>query len=199
MSYTNVYYGWILDSLFILGFLLIPVGIGFLLTPVKMFELANKMNRWIATDSFFNKINLPIYKERFFYRHNKVFGMVIILSSIACLYVLAINSGVEYIVEILIQFAETAFEEWLFVILYYLLIAGIILALIFGVIMFIRPSALKSFEKWSNQWIDTDEPLEVMNKTQDVPDKILPGKPRIFGLLVLIAAMYIIWSVSTAI
>ena len=60
--------------------------------------------------------------------------------------------------------------------------------------MFIRPSVLKTFEKWSNRWIDTDGPLKALDKQKHLPDKILPGNPRLFGLFVILGATYIIWS-----
>jgi hypothetical protein len=198
MSYTNDIYGWMLNSLFILGILLIPVGLGFMLVPEKIFRIANKMNRWVSTESFFKKINSPIYKERFFYRHNKLLGAGIFFISVFCLYVLTISIGIEDVSNILIKLAETAFEKWLFVILFYVLLAAIFLALIFGTIMFVRPSALKSFESWGNRWIDTDEPLKVMDKSKNLPDRILPGNPRIFGFAVTIAGVYIVWSTYTA-
>jgi len=81
-------------------------------------------------------------------------------------------------------------------VLYYLLIGAMVLAFIFGVIMFIRPSALKTFERWSNYWVDTDAKLKVLDERKDLPDSILPGNPRIFGIFVIFGAIYIIWSTN---
>ena len=194
MKYTTEFYIWILHSLFIIGILLVPVGLSFMLVPEKIFKATGKLNRWISTESFFNKINKPIYKEPFFYRHSKVMGLSIFVISLLCLYTLVLYSGVESIVSFLVKAAESSFQEWLFVVLYYLLIAAIVLTTIFGLIMYIRPSALKSFEKWGNRWIETEESLKVMDKTTHLPDRILPGNPRIFGFVVVMAAIYIICS-----
>lgn len=196
MNLSNEVYTWALSFLFIIGVLLIPVGLGFMLIPEKIFKIANKMNHWIATDGFFNKINAPVYKERFFYRHHQVFGILVLLASIICLYMLTFYIGVENITVNLLKLAGSEFEKWLFVILYYLLIAAIILAFLFSLIMVIRPSLLKSFEAWGNRWIDTDDPLKVLDRKKDLPDRILPGNPRIFGFFVTLAAIYIIWSTN---
>jgi hypothetical protein len=176
------------------GVLLLPVGLGFCMFPEKMFQIAKKMNKWIVTDHFFHSINKPRYKESYFYRHHRLFGTVIIIFSCFSLYILTLYLGVESINHILVRLADTRFEKWLFVTSYYLLLCAIILAVIFGIIMFIRPSVLKSFEKWSNHWIDTDTPLKALDKQSNLPDKILPGNPRIFGLFVIIGSIYIIWS-----
>jgi len=194
MNYTSELYLWISNVLLIIGILLLPIGLGFFLFPDKMLNFANRMNKWIATDHFFNQINKPRYKESYFYRHHRIFGCVIVLASIASLYSLTFYIGVESVTGILVRLAESEFEKWLFVILYYLLIAGVSLAVIFGLIMFVRPSALKSFEKWSNHWVDTDTPLKAVDKQNDLPDRILPGNhPRIFGFCIILGASYIIW------
>jgi cytochrome b561 len=196
MNYTNEFYTWILNFLFVIGVLLFLVGLGFMLIPDKLFKTANKLNHWIVTDRFFNKLNAPIYKERFFYRHHQVFGILVLLVSVVCLYMLTFYVGSENITDNIVKLAESEFEKWLFVILYYLLIAAIFPVIIFGLIMFIRPSALKSFEAWGNRWIDTDGPLKILDENKDLPDRILSGNPRIFGLIVTISAIYIIWSTN---
>jgi len=196
MNVTFEFYPWTQNVLFIIGIILLPVGAGFIFIPDKIFKLANGLNYWVATDKLFNKLNRPRYKEVYFYRHHRVFGMVIIFASIACLYMPTVYISVETLLHYLPSFAESKFEKWLFVVLYYLLITAISLAVIFPVIMFIRPSALKSFEKWSNYWVDTDTPLKILDNQKKLPDRILPGNPRIFGCFVVLAALYIIWNTS---
>ncbi len=196
MNYTNEIYTWLLNFIFVIGVLLIPVGMGFMLIPEKIFKIANKLNHWVATDDFFHRLNAPRYKERFFYRHHRVFGALVIIASIICLYMLTYYTGIESIMDYLVKLAESEFEKWLFVMLYYLLIAAIVLAIIFGLIMFSRPSALKSFEAWGNHWVDTDGPLKFMDSNKDLPDRILPGNPRIFGFFVALAGIYMIWNVK---
>lgn len=195
MNYSTEFYQWIMNSIFIIGVFLLPVGLGFCLFPKKLLEIANRMNKWIITDHFFHTINKPRYKESFFYRHHRIFGMVIIIVSLASLYTLTLYLGIESIIHVLNKLAGSAFEKWLYVVLYYLLLGCISLTVITGVIMFVRPSVLKSLEKWSNYWIDTDTPLKVLDRENNMPDKILPGSnPRVFGLFVILGAIYMVWS-----
>ena len=196
MDYSIELYIWMLNVLFIIGIMLLFVGAGFIFIPDKIFKLAVRANHWVDTDSFFHKLNKPRYKEHFFYRHHRIFGITIIIASIASLYTLTFYIGVESVTHVLTRIAESEFEKWLFVVLYYLLIGANILAVIFGAIMFKRPSALKTFEEWSNQWIDTDSPLKALDRQKHLPDRILPGNPRIFGLVIILGAMYIIWNTN---
>jgi hypothetical protein len=195
MNYTNELYSWAFQLLLILGVLLIPVGLGFMFVPDRIFKVASRLNCWIATDVLFNKINAPVYKERFFYRHHQTAGIAIIIFSSACLYMLTSYLEIETITAYLLLLAESELEKWLFVNLYYLLVAALFFAFLFGIVMFMRPSALKSFEEWSNRWVDTDGALKILDKNKDLPDKILSGNPRFFGFMVTMAAIYIIWSV----
>ena len=68
------------------------------------------------------------------------------------------------------------------------------IAFIIGILVFLRPSLLKSVERWSNRWVETEDTLQGLDKVHDIPANILPGKPRLFGLFVLIGALYIIYS-----
>ena len=196
MTYSNELYIWLSNALFSVGILLFPVGIGFCVFPATMFRLASKVNRWISTDLFFSKINKPRYKESYFYRHHRFFGLFIIIFSLGSLYFLTIHVGIEFVLQIIDRLTKTAFEKWMFLAMYYVLLGSIILAVIFGIIMFVRPSALKKFEEWSNHWVDTDGPLDFLNKQKDLPDRLLPGNPRIFGFFVIIGAVYIVWNTN---
>ena len=69
MNYSTEILSWAQEVLFVIGVFMVPVGLGFMLIPEKTTKLANKVNRWVATDVFFNKLNAPVYNERFFYRH----------------------------------------------------------------------------------------------------------------------------------
>ena len=103
-------------------------------------------------------------------------------------------AGIDSTAEKLLTVAESEFEKWLFVTAYYLLIGAMFLSLLFGLIMFIRPSALKSFEAWGNHWVDTDDSLKTLDKNKELFDWVLPRNQRIFGFFVTVGAIYIIWN-----
>ncbi len=91
---------------------------------------------------------------------------------------------------------ESEFGKWLIVSTYYLLLGGLGIALIIGLVVLVRPSLLKSLEKWGNRWIDTDSELEGFDRIHEIPGNILPGRPRWFGAFVLLGALYIIYSTA---
>ena len=188
---------WIMGSLFILGVLLIPIGLGFIFIPEKIFQVGEKLNKWISTEKFFNTINKPLYHEKFFYRHHRIFGIFVIFFSLSSIYTMMFYENMSNITDKFNLITDTVFTEWLLGAIYYILIAGNVLAFFIGIVIFVRPSTLKILENKANKWVDIESTLEGLNKRKDLPDTVLPGNPRIFGTLILIGAIIIIVSTKS--
>lgn len=191
MSTTETYL-WLTSSLFVLGILLIPLGLSFLFLPEKMTRIGERLNNWISTEHFFDSLNKPRYQERFVYRYHRLFGSFIIVASIISIYMLCFYTNTESLLEKIVLMAETALGKWLLQSFYFILLGANILAFAIGMIIFIRPSLLKTIEEKANAWVETEEKLKVLDRTKELPDTVLPGNPRIFGTLILIGALYII-------
>ena len=189
---TTETYLWLTSSLFILGVLLIPLGLSFLFFPEKMARIGDRLNNWISTEHIFDTLNKPRYQERLFYRYHHLFGSLVIVATLISIYMMYFYTDIESLLKSVALMAETTFGKWLLESLYYVLLCANILALVIGVIIFIRPSLIKTIEGKSNHWVETEEKLKVLDKTKDLPDTVLPGNPRIFGTLILIGAIYII-------
>lgn len=191
MSTTETYL-WLTSSLLVLGILLIPLGLSFLFLPEKMTRIGERLNNWISTEHFFDSLNKPRYQERLVYRYHRLFGSFIIAASLISIYMLYFYTDVKPLMQKITLMAETAFGKWLLESLYYILLGANALAFVVGLIIFIRPSLLKTLEEKANSWIETEEKLKVLDRTKELPDTVLPGNPRIFGTLILIGALYII-------
>ncbi|MCP3687250.1 MAG: hypothetical protein GY784_02445 [Gammaproteobacteria bacterium] len=192
MSETNEVVDWLVSSLFVFGVLLVPLGLSFLLIPEKVLQLGEKLNAWVHTDHLFDFINKPRYQERLVYRYHHVFGILVTLFAALCVYMMYFNTDVAVLLERLSRMMETEFGKWLIVSLYYILLAANIGAFVIGLIILIRPSVLKTLGDKANLWIDSEEKLKVLDNTRDLPESVFPGNPRIFGILILMGAIYII-------
>jgi hypothetical protein len=181
-----------MNSLFILGVLLIPLGLSFLLIPDKTLQLSEKLNRWISTEHIFDAINKPRYQERLVYRHHHIFGILVMGLTALCLYMLLFYTDRTLLLQNLLLLADTAFGQWLLESLFYIFIGTNILAFIIGLIIFIRPSMLKTLEYKTNHWVDADKKLEILDTTREFPESIILKNPRIFGALVIFGAIWII-------
>lgn len=188
------FYLWMLHTLFWIGILLAFLGLALIIAPAQVLGTARTLNRWISTKPFFDSLNRPRYQERYFYRNHRISGTIIVVLSAICLYILVFYHSPAAITAQLIRTMETEFGRWLIVSLYYLLLGCLGVALLVGVVVLIRPSLLKSLEQWGNRWVDTDRELEGFDRVHEIPGHILPGRPRWFGLFVLLGALYILFS-----
>lgn len=184
---------WLLASLFWIGAALFLLGLALVVAPVRVMTLAKSMDRWVATHDFFEAVNAPRYQESVIYRHHRLAGALIVLAALATIYMFAFYTTTEVILAGIESITNTLFGEWLLTNLYYLLLVLNVIALVIGVIVFLRPSLLKRLEAWGNRWIDTEAKLEGLNREHHIPENILPGRPRWFGLFVLLGSAYIMY------
>jgi hypothetical protein len=107
---------------------------------------------------------------------------------------LAFQTGMDATTAGLEKLAASEFGRWLLKTCYYILIVLCLLAFIAGLIIMFRPSLLKNLEAWGNRWIDTQASLKKFDEVHEIPLDILPGKPRVFGCVVLLGAIYITYT-----
>jgi hypothetical protein len=187
-------YFWLLSSIFWIGVLLLPIALALIFAPVWSMQKTQRLNRWISTKQFFDDLNRPRYQERIIYNHHRIFGATVVILSSICIYLLYFYSGPTETVGYFTRLVRSEFGIWLVTNCYYILLILIVIACIIGIVVFLRPSLLKSLESWSNRWVETDNTLEGLDTVHEIPSNILPGKPRLFGCFVLIGAVYIIYS-----
>lgn len=198
-SADTEFYLWLQTALFWIGVLLVPLGLALILIPARVLATTSSLNRWISTKPFFDSVNRPHYQERLFYRHHRLFGLIIAAASLICLYMLGLYMEPQELITRLVTLAQSEFGKWLLASVYYLLLVCLFLAFITGMIVLFRPSLLKSLEAWGNRWVDTDRTLEQLDQVREIPTNILPGRPRWFGLFVLLGAGYMIYRTAGAI
>lgn len=190
---------WFPTSLFWLGALLFLVGLSLVLLPVRIMGTAKAMDRWISTRHLLNAINTPHYQESIIYRHHRISGAVIALLALIAVYMFAFFTSRDVILSGIETIADSAFAGFLLTDAYYLLLGLNVLALVIGIVVFVRPSLLKRVEAWGNRWVDTDSKLEALNRVHEIPESILPGRPRWFGVFVVLGSLYIMYMMRGAV
>ena len=186
----TVIYEWLFAGLFWIGLLLLIVGTILLLVPSILQPLVPFMNRWIETDSLFNRLDEPVRLERLFYRHHRIMGLLIVAGAAYCLYSLWLW------VDLLTLFSgshsgsELGWSNILVDAAIMVLTLGNILSLIVGVIVILRPSLLKGLESRANTWIESDQFFQSLDTRIDMTEHWLNRHPRLIGLLVIIGSLY---------
>jgi hypothetical protein len=88
-------------------------------------------------------------------------------------------------------------SEWFYSTVYYLLAIANLLAVVVGIVVFVRPSLLKGIEQTLNKWVTAGPGLKKLDETHEISLDVLPGgHPRLFGLAVALGGLYIMLSMG---
>lgn len=188
---------WLLASLFWIGALMALFGAAVLIKPDLLLRWSGRLNRWISTTGFFQVLDAPHQTEHVFYRHHRLLGLAIVAGSAWCLYtfIFGVDSG-RLLASLPVLAVGKEVSAWLYGTLYNLLLAANALAIVLGLIVFIRPSLLKGIESWANHWVRSEKIAQPLDETHFIPEKILPGNVRVFALVVLLGGLYIMSSIA---
>ncbi len=144
-------YEWLLASLFWLGVVLFVTGAYWTIYPAGFQKLSESLNRWISTTSFFTRLDEQIRVERYFYRHHRLMGVIIIVGAGYCLFMLQGVAEHWNIWRDLQGIGDTNMTDIMADAMLVALGIGNVLALATGIVVTLRPSLLKRLESWSNR------------------------------------------------
>lgn len=184
-------YEWLFASLFWLGALLFVIGCLLLVCPAALLKRSAYLNHWISTEPVFDRLDDRIHVERYFYRHHRWMGGGIVVGAVYCLYSLLDWVRYDRVIGHLIHQADQTITDIVLDSALLILGLGNLMALLVGIIVFLRPSLLKSLERWSNTWMAFDRVTETLDRQIDITERWLPRHPRLIGLLAVIGSVYI--------
>lgn len=184
---------WFSSAIFWLGILVVLLGILMILIPAKIHLFGQKMNVWVSTESAFDKAEQPHYLERFFYRYHHVIGLFVIAGAGFCLYTFLVGQELQVLMSKMPALnANQVVSEWLYESIYYFLILANAVCFVLGIFILARPSTLKGVEAISNKWISNKAIADRLNSKQEIPEHVLPGNMRLFGIFVVVGGMYMV-------
>lgn len=133
---------WLSIGMVAAGMLSAVVGIGLLLEAV----IGPGRLLTTALARILEVLDRQLRIERFIYRHHRLFGSAILIGSLAMVVLL----GIGYRPYLESNLRLTAHAQ----VAVFLAVAMAVGAVVIGLVMLIRPSALKGFEALSNHWIE---------------------------------------------
>lgn len=134
--------------------------------------------------------------DRYFYRHHQAIGLLIIAASIFNLYRAMFDIVPGHVSRLLLNYYPQAVAEWLVASLQYALILGNLFAVIIGLVIYVRPSALKDFEARANRWLTTRRKTLWLSTKLGPASEFLRNQPRTLGAIVLVLSTYLISIIS---
>lgn len=183
---------WLTAALFFFGCLMLLLGVGLVLAPNRMIAASRALDRWVSTERFFRRLDQPHSVERLIYHYHRLAGVLITAAGAYVLFVFS-NPGYRRGFALLFpDFNNPLLAGWLYDALLLILLLVSAAAVVVGVVIAVRPSALKRLEGVSNIWVDTNEPLQSLDREHHIPAHILPGNVRLFGTAVSLGALYVV-------
>ena len=170
---------WLNDILLASGVTGILLGVGFLLIPERIFKEQSQWRQWLLERDMAALLNRYQRIEKPLYRHHRLVGAALTAGALTLLTLIGKFSHL---------YATSAWGQILGVRLAILFAWALgLMALIIGIFLLVRPSALKGVETLANRWVT---PFPSSMRTNSSPGKVNPlilRFPRRAGILLLLA------------
>lgn len=169
-------------------------GLSLLFITEPTLRLNSKISNRISMRKATKSIETPIKVETWFYRHAKITGLVLMIGAAYVLHYLIFGFSNKAMLPYLPKLLSTTTWEWLLQAgcLFFLITCSFIL--IFGLLVFIRPSQLKRFEEKANHWVSTRQAFKGMSSDIDHANRLVNRHPKIFGGVVVVVSLLVLIS-----
>lgn len=174
-------------SLFLLSLL---IGVMLIFKPSFILMLNSRVGKKFGFRKLTRAIEVSNNIDHIFYRHHRIIGAIVGLTSAYVLYYFifvydpvtisnflhSTNNALVY--DTLINAARLL-----------MLVSGGIILLI-GITIFFRPSKLKSIERWANRWISTRQATRGLSIERDQINQLVYRYPRLIGVFIVFLSLY---------
>ena len=163
------------------GVVVLVIGVLITIAPRLVIRIGEFMNRWISTDEMFHRLDAPRPTERWFYRHHRLAGALLILGAAYVIYTFLFVFNLKEISRDILLFRSRVVTEWLLSSMEFLNVGFGAIAVIIGAVIFLRPSLIKGIEQRANRWYGVDDSLKGLDVQMKAPDSLFRRHPRHIG------------------
>ncbi len=192
---------YVLDILLVtaFGFAIVTLAVGLimLIAPDKVHAAAARLDVFISTEEYFAFLDSKKFIDKYIYKYHHFFGIFIIVGSIYTIVMLAPLQGSEY--RALPELISPVISSWIYDAIVISLLFFCSLVTFIGIIIFFRPSALKTFEAKMNTWNETSHLIKPLDEQRYLEQQKPLKKPRLFGFIVLSGSLYILWQTAPSV
>ena len=162
------------------------------------FRISERMNRWVSTRAAIRPLEEHRSISRPLYRKHRLVGALICAGALYSLVVLGMPSGESAIVKSLSGLGPARFSGWLGESLRWILLAGNLGALLFGLFFIVRPSALKSLEAWADRRISARRSTKPLEEAHLTLDRFVRAHPKLTGWVVIAGSLFVLVNLGYA-
>jgi len=180
--------------LFITGLVMLlfslVIGMLMLVRPSAIIGLNKQASTMFSLRRSTKVLETPRYIDHAFYNHHQILGTIVTLTSAYVLYYFSLVFDADIITGSMAHDGyDDVFSVLLNAIQITMLITGVV-SLVIGVIVFIRPSRLKTFETWSNHWVSTRRATRSLAEDKDQINQMAYRNPKLVGIIFVCLSIY---------
>jgi hypothetical protein len=158
-----------------------------LIKPQRMVAWSQYFSRWIGSEKLSEQLDRPRWIERYFYRHHRVVGGVLVIGAVYVLYTFLFSYNVRRIS------AAFASHSWgLLDALIGLLLIGSVFTALVGLLVLVSPSLLREIETSANRWVATDGMVTIFNDMRISFDQFIQRHSKVAGAGMIIGGLYVL-------
>lgn len=158
-------------------------GLWLLLAPVPAQRFAAAADRWVVSEHWFERLNRPIETARWFYRHHRAAGTLIVVAAVFNLLRWATVYNRAAVLSTLDRHWRSSGMDWLIPALESMFVAFNAVFVIFGLVVLFRPSLLKVPERYANRWVEV-RTGHTLDLRFDPLASAVAQHPRLVGALI---------------
>lgn len=180
-------------AIFLIISALMGVAVSLLLIfKPHLMERVNRIaNRWISTRRLNQLLDHSISIERWFYRHHRPLGILVILGASYILVYFGLLFNKAIALQRLSGYVPVMLLDILLDALVLTTLLGAAVALFTGLVIWLRPSLLRGIEKEANQWVSTRRASKVLDMPHDEIDRFVARHAQRVGWLLLLGSIYL--------
>src|SRR3954470_10461204 len=168
------------------------LGFSLILSPGRVFQLLNPMNRWVSGSKTLAPLEAVHNIDPTVYKYRRWFSAIFIVGAAFSIFMIVAKLDVRVFLSLIGAARYPVIGSWLMESLKWLMIAGSVLALAIGIVLGFFPDALSALEKRANQWYVPRRLGQGANKMHLLIDRSVQRSPKSAGWIIVIGALFVI-------
>lgn len=166
-------------------------GIALVMNQAWALRLNDSLSRWVSTHTLQGALDRNRDLHRLIYRRHRLVGVVLVVCAATVLWVILTRFNPHVAVSAFRRFVPPFWMSILVETLWWVVVPANAIAVIVGLVMIGRPSALKRAETWANREFSTDRISRLVDSVHAVPDHLAQTRPRLIGTVIIAASAYV--------
>ena len=167
------------------------VGLLLIFKPQLFWRINRVANRWLTLRVAERPLDRYISVEHWFYRLHRPFGLFFVIGAVYVMLFFATEFSKAAAMSALVTYAPAVLVDALLDALVILLLIGAALALVVGLLLWLRPNQLRSIDAVANRWLSSRRATKVLDVPHNQVDRYVAHHARVSGWVMLTGSGYL--------